>query len=260
MDKQEFIELAPSYYYAATAIALSLEDGFFSIESLKNHYTLRENDGELEYLSYDVLIKSALRTMMGKGGIIEIADRFGPSLFQKTTVFDDVIIRPLDTTDGPYIKNKTANNYNGWIRAALQSVNTSWFELSISNKDFEQPPVDEWAPITIDQNEATIRAAVEHLDKATTAIERDNGYAVTHAQERDQVVRDLKGGLEKLKTDTISVGLVRRILTALKTAGVRFANTLTGQAIDGALLAFKEVVKKHANSALELLWALLPPW
>jgi len=84
------------------------------------------------------------------------------------------------------------------------------------------------------------------------------GYSVTHPQERDAVVQDLKGGLEKLKSGAVSLGWLRRTAIALKTASVRFANTVKGQTIDGAMLALKEVVKSHVGHALEYLWSMLP--
>ena len=110
--------------------------------------------------------------------------------------------------------------------------------------------------ITISQSAPEVANAVKELQAATEAVETDNGYAVTHPQERDLVVSDLKGGLEKLKSETVSVGWIRRTLGALKIASGRFANTIKGQTIDGAMLAIKEFVKAHMSAALEQLWSL----
>jgi hypothetical protein len=64
--------------------------------------------------------------------------------------------------------------------------------------------------------------------------------------------------LQKLKSGVVSVGWLRRTALALKTASVRFANTVKGQTIDGAMLALKEAVKSHVGNALEYLWSLVP--
>jgi hypothetical protein len=101
-----------------------------------------------------------------------------------------------------------------------------------------------------------IQEAVQQLQEATTAIEQDNGYAATYPQERDQVVQDLKGGLKKLKSDAVSIGWLRRTVNALKTASLRFANTVKGRTVDGALAAVREVIKNHIGTALESLWSL----
>jgi hypothetical protein len=76
-------------------------------------------------------------------------------------------------------------------------------------------------------------------------------YSVTHPQERDAVVGNLKGGLEKLKSGVVSAGWLRRIVWGLKQSSGRFANTVKGQVIDGALSALKDVVKTHIGHLLE---------
>ena len=121
-----------------------------------------------------------------------------------------------------------------------------------------QDSLDESAPITIDQADPVVAEAAKQLTEATDAIEQDNGYSVTHPQERDAVVADLKGGLEKLKSSVISIGWLRRTALALKTISLRFIDTMKGQMIGGAMVAFKEVIKKHAGNAMEQLLSLLP--
>lgn len=127
----------------------------------------------------------------------------------------------------------------------------------ITADDFSShPSPDEWAPITISQSDPAVAKAVKEIGPASEAIEQDNGYAVTHVQERDHVLHELRGGLEKLTSDTVSVGRIRRTVDALKIANGRFANTVKGQTIDGALLARKEFVKAHMSTALEHLWSI----
>ncbi len=145
---------------------------------------------------------------------------------------------------------------NEWMRGALYRVNSQYRSLSVRPEDFTRELPDEWEPIQINPNEPTVQEAVRQLREATIAIEQDNGYSVTYQQERDQVVQDLKGGLDKLKSATVSIGWLRRTVDALKTASFRFANTMKGQMIDGALAAVKDVIKNHISSAFEGFWSL----
>ncbi|HLZ01739.1 MAG TPA: hypothetical protein VKR55_06250 [Bradyrhizobium sp.] len=67
---------------------------------------------------------------------------------------------------------------------------------------------------------------------------------------------DLKGRLDELNSDTVSVVWLRRTVNALKTASFRFANTMKEQMIDGALAAVRDVIKHHIGSVLESFWSL----
>jgi hypothetical protein len=253
MDKAEFIRIAPTYYYAAVATALKGTWGHFTISSLRRFYAI-EDVGDV-YLEHDEITRLALDKLFAEGAISELSDPFGEPLYQKTELFDKVIEKIETDTSGPYYKNKTANDYNQWMRGALFKVNDQYRSLFLTPADFARELPDEWAPIQINPSEPAVQEAVRQLQEATTAIEQDNGYAATYPQERDQVVQDLKGGLDKLKSDAVSIGWLRRTVDALKTAGSRFANTAKGQMIDGALAAIKDVIKHHIGSALEGLWS-----
>ncbi|UPK37296.1 hypothetical protein IVB18_08355 [Bradyrhizobium sp. 186] len=183
-------------------------------------------------------------------------DPFGPTLWQRGEGYGLLSEMLQNSADSPFFKARASGEERLWLSSALLKVNSMARKLKITEQDFLGAPLDEWAPITIRQNDPEVANAVEQLEAATHAIEQDNGYAVTHPQERDSVVLDLKGGLEKLRSDSISAGSVRKLVTALKKASFRFANTVKGQTIEGALLAIKDVVKSHLSSALEHLWSL----
>jgi hypothetical protein len=139
-------------------------------------------------------------------------------------------------------------------------VNLKADEFEITRADFETAETvpDVWEPITLDQTDPAVVEATKQLNAATEAVEQDNGYSATHPQERDAVVGDLKGGLEKFKSGVISGAWMRRTIEALKIASIRFAQTIKGQVIDGALAAVKDVIKSHAGQAFEWLLRLLP--
>lgn len=256
MDKVEFIRLAPAYYHAAILITLKkrIPGAHFTISDLKSALAIGDGNNQETFLSSEELINISLGRLLADGAISKIADPFGEALYRKTDKYDQAVEEDENDPSGPYRRNAVANDHNSWLRGALRKVNEQYFHLGITPDDFAVELPDEWAPIQINPDEPAIQKAAQQLQEVTTAIEQDNGYSATYPQERDQVVQDLKGGLEKLKSNAVSVGWLRRTVNALKTASLRFVNTTKGQMIDGALAAVKDVIKHHIGSALESLW------
>jgi hypothetical protein len=256
VEKAEFIRVAPTYYYAAIVTALNVQIwGHFTVGFLKAAFSTGDDDES--NLEYEELISLALDKLLAEGAISELSDPFGDALYQKTDLFEEIVENVGADASGPYYKNKNAGSRgNEWMRRALYNVNSQYRSLNIRPEDFARQLPDEWEPIRIDPSEPVLQEAVRQLREATVAVEQDNGYAATYPQERDQVVQDLKGGLDKLSSDTVSIGWLRRTVNALKTASFRFANTMKGQMIDGALAAVKDVIKYHIGSALEGFWSL----
>jgi hypothetical protein len=233
-------------------------------------------DGEWhDFVASVALREEALRRLARQGAIKIVPDPFGPTLWHRGPNFEKLQEEWEKTPSSVFYKARMSGDRREWLMAALPNVNASAQDLKITSADYSaaavgeftldafatvagKEPVDEWAPITIDQTNSTVAEATKQLNAATEAVEQDNGYSVAHPQERDAVVQDLKGGLEKLKSGVISLGWLRRTAVALKTASIRFANTVKGQTIDGAMLALKEVVKSHVGHALEWLLRLLP--
>jgi hypothetical protein len=255
MDKVEFVRTAPAYYLAATLTVLKRRNSgaHFTLEQLRSTFVIGNDDEH--FLTHDELINLALDKLVSDGAISKIGDPFGDALFRKTDQYDQVTEKITDDPNGPYFRNLTANDQNFWLRGALRKVNELYLHLGITPEDFTRELPDEWTPIQINPDEPAIQEAVRQLQEATTAVEQDNGYSATYPQERDQVVQDLQGGLEKLKSNTVSIGWLRRTVNALKTASLRFANTTKGQMIDGAFAAVKDVIKHHIGNALEGLWS-----
>jgi hypothetical protein len=216
-----------------------------------------------------------VRLMRKHKAISVIEDAFGPTIWQKTESLDRLADQLENSPESVFFRARVSGDPKSWLYAALQSVNLTAGELQITSADFaaeavadftarafekaaETDPPDEWAPITIDQSDPVVAEATKQLNAAAEAIEQDNGYSVTHPQERDAVVLNLKGGLEKLKSGVVSNGWMRRTVWALKQASGRFASTVKGQMIDGALAAIKEVVKSHMGNLVEQLLSWLP--
>lgn len=272
MDKQAFLNLAPEYYMLALYIHLQSHADYYTDSGWQKDFSHYDEDAAHEYcyVSIDALRAEAFRLMQEHGSVTVIEDPFGPTIWQKTGSLDDLSDQLENSQASVFFRAKVSGDPKGWLYSALQKLNLTADELQITSADFQQKPignitleatievkdpepVDEWAPITIDQTNPAVSEATKQLNAATEAIEQDNGYSATHPQERDAVVTDLKGGLEKMKSGVVSVNWVRRTVLALKIGGFRFANTMKGQIIDGALAALKDVVKNHMGHVIEAL-------
>lgn len=277
MDKQIFLKLAPEYYMLALFVHFDFPRDLHGESSFVRDFAVNDDmDGEWhDFVESVPLRQEALRRLARQGAIKIVPDPFGPTLWHRGPNFEKLQEQWEKTPSSVFYKARMSGDRREWLMAALPNVNATAQDLKITSADYDTAavgeftldafaevkdtgPVDEWEPITIDQADPVVAEATNQLNAATEAIEQDNGYSAKHPQERDAVVQDLKGGLEKLKSGEVSVGWLRRTARALKTAGFRFANTVKGQTIDGAMLALKEVVKAHASHALEYFLSLLP--
>jgi hypothetical protein len=276
MDRQTFLNLAPEYYMLALYIHLQYPADYYTDAGWTKDFSYRDDDADATicYVENAALREEAVRLMRKHGAILVIEDPFGPTIWQKTETLEELSDQLESSPASVFFRARASGDPKSWLYAALQKLNLTADELRLTSADFaagavadftartynktQVEPVDEWAPITIDQANPAVAEATKQLNAATEAIEHDNGYSATHPQERDAVVQDLKGGLEKLKSGVVSLGWLRRTAIALRTASFRFANTLKGQTIDGAMQALKEVVKSHVSHALEYLWSMLP--
>jgi hypothetical protein len=258
MDRTSFINLAPEYYMLALFVYCEYPEHYYSEEGFVERFKVSDEDRNEDcYVGNATLRKEALRLLIKHDAIETIEDPFGPTLWKRGKGYEALQDMLDNNPISPFYKARISGDRKGWLTTALIRVNETAFELGISSADFDGEPIDEWEPIAIDQGHATVKQAVERLQETTAAIEQDNGYAATYPQERDQVVHDLKGGLEKFKSDAVSVAWIRRTVEALKRAAARFANTAKAPMIDGTLAAIKEVVKAHAQAALEKIWSAL---
>ncbi|MDH2346297.1 hypothetical protein [Bradyrhizobium sp. SSUT77] len=277
IDKQSFLNLAPEYYLLALYVYSEYSQDYYTDLAWQKEFAVRDEgaDEDYCYVESDALRAEALRLMVQRGAITIIDDHFGPTIWQKTGEMD-ALVAGLEITPGNvFFKAKVSGNPRGWLQSALQKVNIRAYELSITNADFDRTsigdialeaasevkdvdPIDEWAPIKLDPTDPLVAEAVDKLNAATEAIEQDNGYAAERSQERDAVVSDLKGGLEKLKSGEVSIGWFKRTINALKTASTTFANTVKAQTIEGAMQGLREVAKAHMKDAIEALMHLWP--
>jgi hypothetical protein len=237
MDRKTFINLAPEYYMLALYMHLQYPQEFHTEASWCREFNYRDDDTN-EYYCYvesGALRAEAVRLMLKHKAISIIEDPFGPTIWTKGENLEPLSEQLESSPATVFYRARASGEPKAWHYAALRNLNRTAEELNITSADFAQTslgditlvatievkdsePVDEWAPITIDQANPAVAEATKQLNAATEAIEQDNGYSATHPQERDAVVQDLKGGLEKLKSGVVSLGWLRRTAIGLKTA------------------------------------------
>lgn len=260
MDKQTFLNLAPEYYVLALCEHFQYPREYYTDATWREAFTYKDEDGAGEYCYVEntALRAEAVRLLLEQEAISVIEDPFGPTIWQKSSNLR-ILIEGLESSPASvFFKANASGDSRSWLVAALQKVNSTADELGITRADFEKERPDIWEPIKLDPTDPIITEAVTKLSEVTELIEQDNGYSAEHAQERDAVVTDLKGGLEKLKSGEVSIGWVQRTVSALKTASITFANTVKAPTIDGAMQALKEVVTTHMKQAIEALLHLWP--
>jgi hypothetical protein len=277
MDKQTFRNLAPEYYMLALYMHLQYPQEYYTDASWRKEFSYRDDDSLEDYCYVENagLRAEAVRLMLKHNAISIIEDPFGPTILQKAENLEPLAEQLEKSAASVFFRARASGDPKSWLYSALQKVNTTADEIGITRADFDPKTVadstveavaaaadteavDEWAPITIDQTDPIVVEATKQLNAATEAIEQDNGYSVAHPQERDAVVGNLRGGLEKLKSGVVSTGWMRRTVWALKQASGRFANTMKGQMIDGALAAIKEVVKSQMGHLIDQLLSWWP--
>lgn len=271
MDKDAFLKLAPEYYMLALCIHFDYPRDFHGESSFIRDFSV-EYDGEYHDIVENVALRrEALRRSETLGAIKTVPDPFGPILWHKGPNFEKLQDELEKTPSSVFYKARMSGDRREWLIDALPKVNGRAQDMNVTGEDFlidevsqftaafyrpdpAPEPVDEWSPIKLDPTDPVVADAADKLAAATQAIEQDNGYAAERTQERDAVLTDLKGGLEKIKSGEVSVGWVRRTVDALKIASVTFANNVKSQVIDGAMQALKEVVKVHMKDAVETLF------
>jgi hypothetical protein len=212
MDKQTFLNLAPEYYMLAFFMHLQKDAEFYTDIGWRRDFSYYDMDAGKTYcfVERSALRSEAIRLMHKLGAITFIDDPFGPTIWQKTENLTALGDQLANSPASVFFKARAYGDPRSWLNAALQKVNRAADELEIIGADFpvdaraditlgeltieataEVNRPDEWSPITIDQADPVVADATTQLNAATEAIEQDNGYAVTHPQERDAVVQDI---------------------------------------------------------------------
>jgi len=194
MDKQTFLNLAPEYYMLALYIHLQYPADYYTDAGWTKDFSYHDDDADATicYVENAALREEAIRLMQKHGAISVIEDPFGPTIWQKTEALEELSDQLESSPASVFFRARASGDPKSWLYAALQKLNLTADELRITSADFaagavadftartynkaEVEPVDEWAPITIDQANPAVVEATKQLNAATDAIEQDNGY------------------------------------------------------------------------------------
>ena len=261
MERSRFIESAPSYYALAIAAYFRSEHETAAEDLVRSFYALpgqlRQFEGEEpeSYLSNEILFQKAIEILIERGFLTEIADDFGPTIYQKAEKFDDAWEKAEQDNSLPFAKYKLLRRGTNWLHSALSNINLQYAELRLSESDFESPS-HEWEPLPLDRTDANLQAVTSQLDETIRQVQADNGYAATSPGERDMVVDSLSSAAERLKKDsTISWGYLRKnAFEPLKTVLRRFKEAALGAVVTTMVATFRTWIQGLGVEWLNALW------
>ena len=139
MDKLEFIEKAPQYYFLALAYAFLGSNG--------KRKTIAQLDTDLERSDYRYLQKSALveqaTNLLSKCPYIEIIDDdFGPTIYGAKEGLGDWFNGESAEEYTLFAKFSSIGFNKTWLLQAVRNVNNTYDSLQIEYDDFDDEVVE----------------------------------------------------------------------------------------------------------------------
>jgi hypothetical protein len=255
MDKLDFIQKAPTYYALAIAIVLLNEKAPKSPEQIVYEFSAGE---PFSSMRSPALRDYAFKMLVRDGGVIEIADDFGPTVYKAIDNFEGWLW--TDAADKyPLFKRFKSGVDKEWLVSAIKSIDEKFKELAIDNDDLDPILIEEqWAPIPLDRSSDSLKAAEAALEGAIREIEADNGYAVQAPSEREYVLSNLKGMARFFEQESSIywAQIKTYALEPLSVACRRFGDGATGLAIAAAR---SEIINWIKDVAGHLAAALFGP-
>jgi hypothetical protein len=143
-ERREFINIAP-HYYAMAIIMFFQEQGETpaSLQDIQRVFTYipepSEDNPPYCYLEHALLFDRAAALLVQKEMLAVIPDRFGPTIFQPASKFDEGLQKLVANKTLPYYKmHLTAQGSGGWLRTALVNVNSRYRDLDIQPWDIPE--------------------------------------------------------------------------------------------------------------------------
>jgi hypothetical protein len=239
MDKSDLIRLAPAYYELAVLLELQGKTGYMPEFALRRAYTYHPGEAADPedascYIEHNALLKLAIKNLVEQGAIEALLDPFGPSQYREGPKLDQYMLIAREDPAHPLFKGEASGDAQRWLRIALENLNTACNRLDVTESDWNNPE-HEWEPIPIDRSDNKLQEADRLLDETIAEVEKNNGYAVQHPQERNFVLENLRLLSRTLKTATeTSAAYVRTHgLDVLKKLAIRFAGAVMEKLADG---------------------------
>jgi hypothetical protein len=238
MDKHSFVDSAPAYYALALAVALlnanPRRGDAFTLEQLENYGGSDLNP---------ILVKAGMRLLQEVGVAETIKEAFGPPLYGRTDALTQDWLYTNASFHFPIFLRYSEIRNADWLKAAIADVNDKYFQLSLTEADFEEAPPSVWEPLQLDRGDEQLVEVTAKVDEAIASIEADNGYAANVPGERDYVVSSLKAFSKTLK-ENAQITVMQIKTFALEPLGLvlnRFAGSalaLVAAAAKDSLLTF----------------------
>jgi hypothetical protein len=244
MEKSRFIEIGPVYYALAIISFFRSTRVVGSEEDIKQNFYDETED--YNYLEHEPLFERAVDWLISREMLDVERDDFGPPIYRAADQMRDQAEQLEEDSDSPFYKFALSGRSGRWLRKALENVNSTYEDLGLSPKDFENPD-GEWIPLPLDREDVALRTAIETLDQTIEQVRSDNGYNATLPEERSYVLEGLSGASKTLKTAaTTSAPYIQRyLLEPLAIVIKRFKNAAISVIATAAKDAIVEYLKKH---------------
>jgi hypothetical protein len=235
MDKATFLRVAPDYYLLAITQELRPSSNYLG----KSFFFERsEADSVIGFLESAALIAQAIEVLVQANALEKLDDPFGPTLYRKGTNFDDFIKGREEDRNSPFYKASAAPNRMAWLKSALGGMKEAYNTLGITETEIEERD-REWEPIPLERTSESLQNAIAAIDETVAEVEKSNGYAAEHPEERNYVLSNLTLLSHTLKTAaTTSIAFVRAHgLNILQQLAKRFGDAAIGKLVDVAIKA-----------------------
>lgn len=248
MSKIDFVKKAPIYYALAIASTMSRATAMLTRSDIDNDW-----DKQTLVMSHNAVWNAATQLLEADGVIEVVRDEFGPNLYRGTLNTSKWLHTTAPEQYDAAAKFK--NSGRGWLRPALDEVNSRYYSLSMGDDDFNLVEESEWQPLPIDRNDERFQTAERAIDEAIQSIEGDNGYAVHAAEERSYVLSNLKAFKQYVSENTsiyieqVNVFVVQPLGRAI----ARFGGAAVGLAASAAKQAVFDWIKANASKLLSLI-------
>jgi hypothetical protein len=248
-------------YYACYIYHLIPGEGAVTIDELVDLSSYEDPFGSsVPRLRHPQLILDGLQLLADKKILEFVRDDFGPDII----MFHDS--GPLESLkadkNSPFFKYQLARNAGGsWIQKAIDALNTKIDRDSKSDPKTESGIIETrgaeastiatrsrsaedepWEPLKIDRADVEYQTAVEVSEKAIETIEQNNGYAASEPEERNGIIKVMRGTLDAIKEGTPSRAAVKAgLLQPLRYIAKKFSDSAMGEVAKvaiGALIKY----------------------
>lgn len=222
------------YYRIALAEYFDGKDGGGYKSASAINFIRRQFIGQPSGMEFGaVAIDQVLRELGSLGYIDFVEDEFAGNYIVLDAAAIEAAVEHLRNSSSRYkIYKRLGELSYAWLSDALRNVERALAREATNFKDGEidRAPIDVdiWEPLTLDLNDPQVPQVIDDLEKAINSIRADNGFAATHAADRDNLIAHADATLASAKEGKVARG---QILQNFVSAGRWLSEKFLGSAL-----------------------------